>query len=64
MIPPTQTAAVIPASGTALDVQLLIKQDHPVPVPTEGEILVKIEYSGVCHSDVHSIRGETPMLTD
>jgi propanol-preferring alcohol dehydrogenase len=29
-----------------------------------GEILVKLEFSGVCHSDVHSIRGETPMSTD
>ncbi|KAF5855321.1 hypothetical protein ETB97_009440, partial [Aspergillus alliaceus] len=41
-----------------------IKTDHPVPIPADGEILVKIEYTGVCHSDVHSIRGETPMLTD
>jgi propanol-preferring alcohol dehydrogenase len=63
-IPQTQTAAVIPLSGATSDVQLQIKTDHPVPLPSQGEILVKIEYSGVCHSDVHSIRGETPMLTD
>jgi propanol-preferring alcohol dehydrogenase len=25
---------------------------------------VKLEFSGVCHSDLHSIRGDTPMLTD
>ena len=24
---------------------------------------MKLEYSGVCHSDVHNVRGETPMLT-
>ncbi|OGM43179.1 alcohol dehydrogenase [Aspergillus bombycis] len=63
-IPETQTAAVLPPSGATADALLQIKTDHPVPSPGEGEILVKIEYSGVCHSDVHSIRGETPMLTD
>ncbi|KAE8372415.1 chaperonin 10-like protein [Aspergillus bertholletiae] len=63
-IPETQTAAVLPASGATADALLQIKTDHPVPSPGPGEILVKIEYSGVCHSDVHSIRGETPMLTD
>ncbi|KAE8160318.1 chaperonin 10-like protein [Aspergillus tamarii] len=63
-VPDTQTAAVLPPSGATADALLQIKTDHPVPSPGEGEILVKIEYSGVCHSDVHSIRGETPMLTD
>ncbi|KAE8309646.1 chaperonin 10-like protein [Aspergillus transmontanensis] len=63
-IPEIQTAAVLPPSGATADALLQIRTDHPVPSPGEGEILVKIEYSGVCHSDVHSIRGETPMLTD
>ncbi|KAE8359878.1 hypothetical protein BDV27DRAFT_48979 [Aspergillus caelatus] len=63
-IPETQIAAVLPPCGATADALLQIKTDHPVPSPGEGEILVKIEYSGVCHSDVHSIRGETPMLTD
>ncbi|KAE8145049.1 alcohol dehydrogenase [Aspergillus avenaceus] len=63
-IPHTQTAAVLPASGASPDAQLQIRTDRPIPSPAEGEILIKLEYSGVCHSDVHSIRGETPMLTD
>ncbi|PYH90811.1 alcohol dehydrogenase [Aspergillus ellipticus CBS 707.79] len=63
-IPPTQIAAVIPASGATSIVKLHIDHARPIPSPAEGEVLLKLEYSGVCHSDVHSVRGETPMLTD
>lgn len=63
-IPQTQIAAVLPASGANATSRLQIVHDRSIPVPTEGEVLVKLEYSGVCHSDVHSVRGETPMLTD
>ncbi|PYH45165.1 zinc-dependent alcohol dehydrogenase [Aspergillus saccharolyticus JOP 1030-1] len=63
-IPSTQTAALLPPTGASPTARLQIRHDHPVPSPTKGEILVKLEYSGVCHSDVHSVRGETPMLTD
>ncbi|KAL2815706.1 hypothetical protein BJX63DRAFT_156521 [Aspergillus granulosus] len=63
-IPLTQIAAVIPSTGATLDTRLEIKNDRPIPSPAEGELLVKLEFSGVCHSDVHSVRGETPMLTD
>lgn len=63
-IPQTQIAAVLPPSGANATSRLQIIHDRSIPVPTEGEVLVKLEYSGVCHSDVHSVRGETPMLTD
>ncbi|PWY73608.1 alcohol dehydrogenase [Aspergillus heteromorphus CBS 117.55] len=63
-IPQTQTAAIIPPSGATSTVKLQINHDRPIPSPAEGEVLLKLEYSGVCHSDVHSVRGETPMLTD
>lgn len=64
MAPPRfQTAAVV-ASTQASASEVVIKDDHPVPTPGDGEILVKLEFSGVCHSDLHSIRGDTPMLTD
>ncbi|KAJ6179639.1 hypothetical protein N7519_010100 [Penicillium mononematosum] len=62
-IPLIQIAAVI-ASGTSDTVKVGIKSNRPVPTPGKGEILVKLEFSGVCHSDLHSIRGDTPMLTD
>lgn len=64
LIPETQIAAVLPPTGASPTAQLQISTTRPVPSPREGEILVKFEYSGVCHSDVHSVRGETPMLTD
>lgn len=62
-IPPIQIAAVI-SSTSPVSTKVGIKSNRPVPTPGEGEILVKLEYSGVCHSDLHSIRGDTPMLTD
>ena len=62
-IPPVQIAAVI-ASSTSDTAKVGIKSNRPVPNPGKGEILVKLEFSGVCHSDLHSIRGDTPMLTD
>lgn len=62
-IPLIQIAAVI-ASTSTVSAKVGIKSNRPVPTPGKGEILVKLEFSGVCHSDLHSIRGDTPMLTD
>jgi len=44
--------------------RLKIRNDIEVPVPGDGELLVKLDYTGFCHSDIHSIYGETPMETD
>ena len=33
--------------------------DLPVPVPGPGQILIRLQASGVCHSDVHVWRGDT-----
>lgn len=63
-IPQTQIAAILPQLGPSADAQVQIINTHPVPAPGEGDVLIKLEYSGVCHSDVHSIYGDTPMLTD
>lgn len=37
--------------------------DLPVPVPGPDEILIRLEASGVCHSDVHIWKGETRPAT-
>ncbi|KAJ7924064.1 chaperonin 10-like protein [Mycena leptocephala] len=40
--------------------EFVLKNDHPVVQPTEltpGECLVKIDYAGVCHSDLHIKEG-------
>lgn len=50
----TMRAAVMDGYG-----QPLRLTDLPVPVPGPGEILIKLEASGVCHSDVHVWRGES-----
>ncbi|HZP87509.1 MAG TPA: alcohol dehydrogenase [Burkholderiales bacterium] len=31
----------------------LQRQEHPTPTPTGSEVLLKLKYCGVCHSDVH-----------
>jgi propanol-preferring alcohol dehydrogenase len=36
--------------------------DMPVPVPREGEILIKVNACGVCRTDLHVIEGELPVL--
>ncbi|GHH78042.1 hypothetical protein GCM10017772_40620 [Promicromonospora soli] len=32
--------------------------DVPVPEPGPGEVLVRIETSGLCHTDIHAARGD------
>jgi alcohol dehydrogenase, propanol-preferring len=33
-------------------------RDLPMPVPGDGEALIRISASGVCHSDLHIVRGD------
>jgi alcohol dehydrogenase, propanol-preferring len=33
----------------------------PRPSPGEGQVLVKIEASGLCHTDIHAARGDWPV---
>lgn len=63
-VPQTQIAAVVSAPRKSSSAQVEITTERSVPSPKQGEVLVKLEYSGVCYSDVHSIRGDTLMLTD
>ena len=37
---------------------VLTIRDHPMPVPGEGDALIRITAAGVCHSDLHLARGE------
>ena len=36
-------------------------QDRPVPVPAAGQVLVRIEASGLCHTDIHAAHGDWPV---
>lgn len=52
-LPTTMKAAVLRKIGAELKIETL-----PVPVPQEGEILIKVVACGVCHSDLHAIEGD------
>jgi alcohol dehydrogenase, propanol-preferring len=41
--------------------QPLVIEDRPTPTPGPGEILVRVEASGLCHTDIHAARGEWPV---
>lgn len=60
--PKFQTAAWLPKAGPGATLE--IRHDIEIPEPQAGQVLVKLECSGICHSDVHSIYNETPMETD
>jgi propanol-preferring alcohol dehydrogenase len=49
-------AAVVPALGAPLEIR-----DVPIPTPGPGQVLVKIEASGLCHTDIHAARGDWPV---
>ena len=36
-------------------------QDLPIPEPGAGEVLVRIEASGLCHTDIHAAHGDWPV---
>ena len=59
-IPKTQVAAIVETN----DAPLKVVRDHPVKQASElapGECLVELEYSGVCHTDLHARNGDWPI---
>lgn len=52
----TMHAAVVVAFGKPLELRELA-----IPTPGPGEILVKTEACGVCHTDLHAARGDWPV---
>ena len=36
-------------------------QETPKPVPGPGEVLVKVETAGLCHTDIHAAQGDWPI---
>jgi propanol-preferring alcohol dehydrogenase len=39
----------------------LAVEDLPIPEPGDGQVLVRIETCGLCHTDIHAARGEWPV---
>lgn len=49
-------AAVVTSFTEPLEVR-----DVDVPVPGPGQVLVRLEASGICHTDIHAARGDWPV---
>ena len=41
--------------------QPLVLQERPTPHPGPGQVLVAIEASGLCHTDIHAAHGDWPV---
>jgi propanol-preferring alcohol dehydrogenase len=52
----TMKAAVVPELGAKLEIREL-----PVPEPGPGQVLVRMQASGLCHTDIHAAAGDWPV---
>jgi alcohol dehydrogenase, propanol-preferring len=41
--------------------QPLERTEMPTPRPGAGEVLIRVEASGLCHTDIHAARGDWPV---
>jgi propanol-preferring alcohol dehydrogenase len=41
--------------------QPLVIEDRPIPEPGPGQITVRMEASGLCHTDIHAANGDWPV---
>lgn len=55
----TMKAALVTAPGAPLEIT-----DIPVPEPGPGEVLMKVEVSGLCHTDIHFWKGDHELPRD
>lgn len=49
-------SAVVRQLGTPAQVE-----ERPVPQPGPGQILIRLEACGLCHTDIHAMRGDWPV---
>jgi len=54
----TMVAAVLPEAGERLQLE-----EIPIPQPRSGEVLIRVAACGVCHTDLHVIKGEVAFPT-
>jgi len=52
----TMKAAVVRQLGQPLAIE-----EWPIPAPGENQILVRIAATGVCHTDLHAVKGDWPV---
>jgi propanol-preferring alcohol dehydrogenase len=39
----------------------LVIEDRPIPAPGHGQVCVRMEASGLCHTDIHAANGDWPV---
>ena len=49
-------AAVVPELGGKVEIR-----EFPVPEPGPGQVLVRMQASGLCHTDIHAAAGDWPV---
>ena len=49
-------AAVVPTLGAPMEIQ-----ERAIPAPGPRQVQVKIEASGICHTDIHAANGDWPV---
>ena len=54
------TPATMRAERFYADTKTVVVEDVPVPEPGPGEVLVKVAFCGICHSDLSLINGTFP----
>lgn len=57
-IPTQQWAQVLEKTGGPV-----VYKQIPVQKPGPDEVLVNIKYSGVCHTDLHAVHGDWPLVS-
>ncbi len=57
---PETTPATMRAERFYADTKTVVVEDVPVPEPGPGEVLVKVAFCGICHSDLSLINGTFP----
>jgi alcohol dehydrogenase, propanol-preferring len=58
-MPPRMQAAVVERFGAPL-----VLREWDIPVPGPGQVLVRTEACGVCHTDLHAAHGDLPGSPD
>ncbi|PTB65874.1 GroES-like protein [Trichoderma citrinoviride] len=61
-IPSIQAAALIKDPGP--NARIEICHDYPVPQPGRNEVLLKMECSGICYSDIYVYTGNNPYYNE
>ena len=54
--------AMVLSSPAPIDTEPLAYTELPVPEPGSGEILVRVLICGICHTDLHTVEGELPLV--